>query len=939
MKIPLLAKAENVFIGKNQSESRLVMYIDKQRVERTLVDLKIPHKIYIQNPNGKHIFKDIFDKKKVNINIATDFNLNRSNNVIQHCKDEGNKFYSSNYIDQLLIEYDDFFSKYPSSKNPDVLTFDIETYNRGNGSFPKPESEPITILSYKINDEPTQVINLYNQEDQDKLILLEFKKVFEKYDPDVVCGYNSSTFDLVYIIKRCEQYGIDPNFLSRENRKCFTIDNDTKEYKIKLYGRVNFDVYNKVLKDQVIEGVPNKKLKTIANFYGIKTFKFEDIYTKETSLDMLKDQRYIDHVKSDVDATYKLFAIYNEIAIAVCELMHIPYGNYVEGPSSFVPKIFTARNLFKEGYLTFETNIERYKRVAPGAIRKTKDKEEVISNQGAIILMEKFGYFPYTHSVDFKSMYPSCMRTFNLGPDTTKFLRLEPYEESYEPKIQIKQNGDQKWLECIVSDKNFKANVVFAVDLSKIGFLKREMNNFGLLRQEYKKLGKEAKEKGDDLEAKRWKAKDNAIKVIMNSEYGYLSMGYSTWGDLVSAVAITALARWCIMTAITRNRDHICMVHTDSIYADCKLDVKAENDNIARMIKEKTTLDSVVQFEDNGENAAYFIAKGNYALKSLKDGKIILHGGKTKSSKPPLFYNKYVKKFVPLILNEKPKEEQIQVAKELYSMKNLTLEDFLQAIKVTKYSKEINKQENINENETNVYSSDTAQIPMLMMRMYKLFDRVLIPNDTIEYYKVKYDYRLKPEDIDLNEFKKEIQQDNNTIYRILLNYYIDQKDDDELLRQINLLFSDKKLLSSIKVDPDLINNDGYREVYLKEKHGNLGINTVTQLNRLIFDICFPNSIKNKFEFGGYVLAQEISSIKQLDKEYYQDYIVRLLEMFKLDPYTLQQEGYDTSDWGYVKPPKTSRLKKEAEVVNEDKLKAIREKLKLNPKLAINTICS
>jgi hypothetical protein len=357
------------------------------------------------------------------------------------------------------------------------------------------------------------------------------------------------------------------------------------------------------------------------------------------------------------------------------------------------------------------------------------------------------------------------------------------------------------------------------------------------------------------------------------------------------------------------------------------------------MIKEKTTLDSVVQFEDNGENAAYFIAKGNYALKSLKDGKIILHGGKTKSSKPPLFYNKYVKKFVPLILNEKSKEEQIQVAKELYSMKNLTLEDFLQAIKVTKYSKEINRQENIGENETNVYSSDTAQIPMLMMRMYKLFDRVLIPNDTIEYYKVKYDYRLKPEDIDLNEFKKEIQQDNNTIYRILLNYYIDQKDDYELLRQINFLFADKKLLSSIKIDPNLINNDGYREIYLKEKHGNLGMNTVTQLNRLIFDICFPNSIKNKFEFGGYVLAQEIFSIKQLDKEYYQDYIVRLLEMFKLDPYTLQQEGYDTSDWGYVKPPKTSRIKKEAEMVNEDKLKAIREKLKLNPKLAINTICS
>lgn len=939
MKVPLLARSENIFVDKKFKESKLVMYIDKKRVEYTLEELQIPHKIYLQNPYGKYIYKDIFTKAKTNINICKSFSLKESYSVKEQYEKQKYNFYCSTYVDQLLIEYDDFFSKYPSSKNPDVFTFDIETFNRGNGSFPKPESEPITIISYKINNEETKVINLYDSQEHDKYILQEFVNVLNKYDPDVICGYNSSTFDLIYIIKRCEKLGIDTKFLSRENRTSYYVDKTTGEYKIKLYGRVNFDVYNKVLKDQVIEGVPNKKLKTIAAFYGIDTFKFEDIYTKETSLDMLKDERYIAHVKSDVDATYKLFEIYNEIAIAVCELMHVPYGNYVEGPSSFIPKIFTARNLFKEGYLPFNNNLERYMKVAPDAIRKNKDDESVISNQGAIILMEKFGYFPYTHSVDFKSMYPSCMRTFNLGPDTTKFLRLEPFEESYEPKITIKQNGEYKWLECVVSDKNFKANVVFAVDLSKTGFLKREMNNFGLLRQEYKKLGKEAKEKGDDVLAKQLKAKDNAIKVIMNSEYGYLAMGFSTWGDLVSAVAITALARWCIMTAITRNRDHICMVHTDSIYSDYKLDVQAENDNIARMIKEKTTLDSVVQFEDNGENAAYFIAKGNYALKSLKDGKIILHGGKTKSSKPPLFYNKYVKKFIPLILNEKPKEEQIQIAKELYSMQNLKLEDYLQTVKVTKYSKGINNLTGKTENNDNVYKSDTSQIAMLMMRMYKLFDKVLIPNDSIEYYKVKYDYKLKSEDIDLDEFKKEIQQEHNTIYRILLSFYINNNDDEELLKQINLLFSDKKLLSSIKIDPEAINNETYRAVYLKEKHGNLGLTTVTQLNRIIFDICFPNSIKNKFEFGGYVLAQEISSIKQLDKEYYQDYIVRLLEMFKLDPYTLQKEGYDTSNWGYIKPQKISRIKKEVETVNEDKLKAIREKLKLNPKLAINTICS
>jgi len=63
------------------------------------------------------------------------------------------------------------------------------------------------------------------------------------------------------------------------------------------------------------------------------------------------------------------------------------------------------------------------------------------------------------------------------------------------------------------------------------------------LRNEYKRLMRDARESGDELEAVKWHNNQMAVKRLMASFYGIVAFQGFGWADVNLAASITASAR------------------------------------------------------------------------------------------------------------------------------------------------------------------------------------------------------------------------------------------------------------------------------------------------------------------------------------------------------------------------------------------------------------
>lgn len=882
----------------------LMVYVDNDYLcivrnkQKEKIKFPTPHKVYIKNPKGYNKGIDLFTKELINLNVKHFNNIKDTRKyVLEH---ENEIKFVLPYTEQLFIQEPDLILKYPQDKDLDILTFDIETYNRANGKFPNSQTEPITIISYKLNNQETQVINLYDKENSsDKAILQEFIKVFKEFDPDVVVGYNCyhktqegvEGFDLPYIIDRCIINELPTDWLSRFGQNCYYKTDEGIKYNIK--DRCIYDVYMMADKDQGLSGIYNLKLETVAEWFKIPTFKWNDIYEKESSY-VLDDPRLIDHVKSDVDATYALFKIYFEVSTGMADFMKLPLDSVANSYSSFIPKMFMGRGMYKEHLVPFNNNEERYKNC---------------NIQAAKIGMLKRGYHPFIHAVDAASFYPSCMRTFNLGPDTVKFIGFKEYtgknpenficetpysdkEALYIEKPIFKNLGDRLYVE--IPDANFQKNICVEIDKTKVSYLKENMEEFRKKRATYKYEA----EKDDISEEKRTKllSESSAIKVIMNSTYGFLSNSYAKYGDLASGICIVGFARWILTSLINQYKDHVIYFHTDSMFVDCELNLDEVNKFVKDLVESNTGLENLVIFEEKGKFSGYFHKMGNYLLKKIGKDKIEYHGVTMKSSKSPKYARKAINELGKMILDGVSREDQIKYVMNTYTLNDVPLEDFIQTIKITKM---------IEGDDDKVYKNLNAITPALMARAKKLYDKTLKPGDSIDYYKSKYSYKVSKQNIDLDTFRKIIYDKSvseRIIYSILLNEYI-KLEDKELLNAINKLFLDKKLITCINIDSNLIENEEYKKLYEKKSVSWKNIETTANLNRMLFDIIFKDIIKKKFTIGGYVLAEEIKSKEDLDMEYYRDFLKKGFEIYDLDPITLSKtDNIPLESWHvYIKP--------------------------------------
>lgn len=173
-----------------------------------------------------------------------------------------------------------------------------------------------------------------------------------------------------------------------------------------------------------------------------------------------------------------------------------------------------------------------------------KDDEEHIQIKGAYVMEPVTGVHDGVCVLDFSSLYPNIIRTFNISPET-------------------------KGAPTGATTSN---NVVFSID--KLGIFPAMVEMSLKQRKEWKKkalaLAAEGKEGTD--EHRFAKQRSDAYKVIGNSLYGIMSSTFHRYYDAECGEAVTSVARELIALVIDEVRSRGFLVlysDTDSVYVIC----------------------------------------------------------------------------------------------------------------------------------------------------------------------------------------------------------------------------------------------------------------------------------------------------------------------------------------------------------------------------------
>lgn len=530
------------------------------------------------------------------------------------------------YIEQVYSEMPDYFLQYPNTDDLRIISLDIETLTHGTGIFPRAEESPILAIGikykgkvyiYSVTIDELDMLKdtrIFNEVCDDRILRLFVDKIIE-IDPDIIATYNGIKFDMPYIFTRMKANGIDPCMLSRYDSEILP-DN--------IPGRIHWDMWRDVEKDQTLLGLPNRRLKTIGHHFG-----WSDIIDLGRDA-MSNTSRYVgtpeleEYLSSDLRLTEQMTDVYINNHISLGEMMGIPLRETINSYSSLIPKIYHIRNL-KDKWIGLKTNSEKYSNILSmryeAAMVAIYDSGRQLDKKEALCK-----YFPEVWKVDFASQYPTAIITFNLSPETCYIHSTKPYQNKYE----FKNDGKYLWLN--LPDANAQKQVIIKVDISKPGFLRSGLLDLKSMRSELKRLSKGNPE-DKDVYSKQW-----AIKVVMNSIYGYEGLTSSRWGDLSVAIATVGICRWLMMETERHIGNSVIAVDTDGAYISTQVDIDEINKYLSRLIVDTFGVPCEMELELDECGEGYFYRAKNYLLRM--DGKISRKGNVFKSSKHSQLYSK-----------------------------------------------------------------------------------------------------------------------------------------------------------------------------------------------------------------------------------------------------------------------------------------------------------
>lgn len=558
---------------------------------------------------------------------------------------------------------------------PRVLAFDIETYNP-LGKAIDVTQYPIIMLSFygenfkkvitwkkfKTNKE-----NIYFVDGEAELIN-EFKNIVDEYRPDILTGYFSDGFDFPYLCKRAEKYkikldlGLDYSEVETGKR------NEVAE----INGIVHLDLFKFIAK------VISRKLET-------DTLKLDDVAKELLGIGKMKVnienlasvwdsgseelENYCDYNLQDSMITYQLCEKVFPNIIEFVKIIGLPIFNVTRMGFSQLVEWFLIRQA------------KEYNELVPARPNYNEvQKRRFQTYKGAFVFEPKPGFYKNIVVYDFRSLYPSILISHNISPgmlncSCCRETEKVPGEEYYFCK-------------------------------KKKGFMPQILENLISRRQRIKEIMSASKQEfeKDELKRRLLDARQESLKVLANSFYGYLGFFSARWYSIECAKSITAYGRYYVQKVISEAEKEgfkVLYSDTDSVFLAIGKKKKEDSKKFADSINQ--TLPGVMELDYEGfyptglfvsAKMSGFGAKKKYALMS-EEGFIKIKGFETVRRNWSPIAKEMQEKVLRLILKDQDFDKAVDYVKDVVKqMKNKKV-PLKKVIIFTQISKAIESYESI----------------------------------------------------------------------------------------------------------------------------------------------------------------------------------------------------------------------------------------------------
>ncbi|MAE42484.1 hypothetical protein CMO93_01825 [Candidatus Woesearchaeota archaeon] len=540
---------------------------------------------------------------------------------------------------------------------PRILSFDIETYTPGYREI-EPEKNPIIMIAFYAEDvaeenlqpgvspKPFKKVFVWKRfktnldyvefVESEAELIEKFKEVIGTYKPDILTGYFSDGFDLPYIKSRADKYKIK-----------LDLGLDFSELKVKkginvtaqITGITHLDIFKFIRK--IMAGTLD------TNQYNLNAVASEMLDEKkhDVDLDELSEawdkevesmDKFCEYNLNDARLSYKLAA---KLMPTIREIVKI-----------------TSLTIYDVNRMGFSQLVEWYllkqapqfNQIAPN--KPSNDeliKRRAIRIKGAFVFEPKAGLYNNMVIFDYRSLYPTIIGSHNISPGTLNCSCCE---------------GEAK--SAPVENEN-----IWFCEKRK-GFIPTIIEDLITRRMRIKEIVKDqTDEKFAILDARQ-----NTLKLLANSFYGYLGFYAARWYSLNSAEATTAYGRHYIKDVMNKAQNsgfRVIYGDTDSIMIT--LDEKTKEDAIKFSEKINQELPGLMELEFDGfypsgifvsAKMSDFGAKKRYALIS-ENGVIIIKGFESVRRNTSLIAKETQEKVFEIILKEKDNEKAVQYVKRV----------------------------------------------------------------------------------------------------------------------------------------------------------------------------------------------------------------------------------------------------------------------------------
>jgi len=625
--------------------------------------------------------------------------------------------FESDVNPEIRVLVDNYTNSDDVSTNHRTMIFDIEV--EVTDGFPDIKKADNIITAIGFNDPRTDEYFCYVLDTKDNLKLGESRtKVdgneivisyqdeydllnafFMKYleiKPTILTGWNVEFFDVPYLYNRaCNVVGKNIADLLSPIRNVQWSD-FKKRYKV---AGVSILDYLPLYKLFTFSQRVSYRLDAIGELeVGEKKVEYEgtlnDLY--ENDLD-----KFVQYNLQDVKLVKKLDdkLDFIEIARGIAHLGHCPYED-----------VFMSSRYLEGAILVY---LKKQDIIAPNKPKRPK----VFSNDkfvGAYVQDPQKGKHNWVYDLDITSMYPSCIMSLNISPETKigKIIGWEPEEylsKGNKKTYTIEQNKKEmgKFTETELSNFLDGRNVGVASNgvmyrTDKDGLLPALLRKWFDERVEYRKLSKKFHEQGDKDKSDYFDRRQYLQKILLNSLYGVLGLPVFRFYDLDNAEAVTYTGQALIKFTkkISNNfynkelgddKDYCIYIDTDSVFYSAtplvkkrfpNLDIK-DDDKMSKAILEIAS--EVQDYLNNGYNyfakkfcnidkhrfdikqeviakSGLFVTKKRYGLKIINDNgkkvnKMMVKGLDTVRSSFPAAMRDMLSKLLEDILMDVPKDK------------------------------------------------------------------------------------------------------------------------------------------------------------------------------------------------------------------------------------------------------------------------------------------